>query len=252
MNAIKHIESNIKIHFTRDYSIFNSITGNRLLNGGKINRIIKDISNGLDMLKYCPIIVDQEMNVIDGQHRLHVARKLKSNIWYVISDTLTLPEIAKMNSNTERWKGKDFLQCYATQKNINYIALQEYIDKYKFPISLSMSLLTGTHKNDTGGNGKTLKQQFESGLFTIKIQQEANDIAELVYKFSSFDHFLDRGFIIAISKLFEDKKCDFDHLLKKLKEAPEVLQKQGSAKQYLKSLEELYNYKLRKREIIFA
>src|SRR3990167_9828888 len=107
---MNHLESNIKIYFTRDYSIFKNIAGNRLLNENKINKIIYEIKNGLDVLSYCPIIVDEDMRVIDGQHRLYIARKLQSNIWYVISKKkLSILDIAKVNTNTERWKLKDFI-----------------------------------------------------------------------------------------------------------------------------------------------
>ena len=107
-----HIESTIKVYVTKDWSLFGFKEGNRPLNKSKIKKIIADINGGSNLLKYCPIIVvpsGNKLTVIDGQHRLEVAKQLKTYIYYVIHDGMSLYEIAKMNSATEKWKPKDFI-----------------------------------------------------------------------------------------------------------------------------------------------
>ena len=78
-----HNESSIKIYHSKDYSLFRMINGNRQLDERKIKRIIKDISDGLDVLRYCPILVKvngDQLDIIDGQHRYYVSRKLKCGV----------------------------------------------------------------------------------------------------------------------------------------------------------------------------
>jgi hypothetical protein len=248
--SIPHVEATHKIYFTRDYTRFKNIIGNRLLNESKIKRIIKDIENGLDILKYCPIIVDTEMNVIDGQHRLYVARTIKSNIWYVISESLSLSEIAKINSNTERWKAKDFIHCYSAQGNADYDKLRNYLDEYHFPLSISLKLLCGNKTSD-GGAGMRLKQLFEAGEFKIKTWDKAIAIAMKVNSFAQFESRKTRPFIDAIARLIENGKCDFEHLLKKYEANPDALKPQPDTKSYLRNLEEIYNLNQRSRTVIF-
>lgn len=247
-----HHESNVKVYFTRDYTRFKSIIGNRLLSEPKIKRIIKDIQNGLDLLKYCPIVVDKDMNVIDGQHRLYVARQLKSNVWYVItSDGLTLEEIAKINSNQERWKTKDFLHCYVAQNNPHYNKLQEFMNKYDFPLNVSIQLLSSGTMNETGGGGGSSKSDFEHGKFEVKFEDEAEIIAQKVLLFSDFDQCRKRNFVGAITRIYQAGKCDFDKLHQKYIKNKEELKKCDTVKEYLKNLEDIYNIYSHTRTILF-
>lgn len=236
------------IHFTTDYTLFRSIVGNRELNQNKINRIIKDINSGLNMLPYCPVIVDESLNVIDGQHRFFISRKLKQPVYFVISNKLTLHEIAKVNSNTERWNGKDFIHCYATQGNDNYIRLQAFIDKYTLPITTAIALLSGD-KTISGGTSK--RELFEKGQFKIADEQKATEVVELAFKFSAHPGYRKREFIEAISKLIKAGLCDFDRLLKKFSSNPDLLKECPNSKTYLQELELLYNKDNSKRTAIY-
>ena len=252
-----HVESNIKVFVTREHNIFKSIMGNRLLNHGKIKKIIKEIESGLNMLEFYPIVVDKDMNVIDGQHRLFIARQLKCNIWYIICERkknssgaspITLNDIAKINSNTERWKNKDFLHCYAAQKNDNYIKLSDFCLTWGFDITTSMTLLSGKAIDGSGGVDKSV---FETGQFIVKDIDYANKIARQVHEFKKFPNYNKRAFVVAIAKLVDAGKCDMDELKKKFLKNPENLTAQASAKAYLKVLEEVYNFHRHKREVIW-
>jgi hypothetical protein len=79
-----HTEASLQIFFTNEYSRFRMINGNRQLNEAKINRIIKEISNGNDMRKYYPIQVKENgdrLDILDGQHRFYIARHFKSPVF---------------------------------------------------------------------------------------------------------------------------------------------------------------------------
>lgn len=250
MSTIKHTEANIKIYFTRDYSRFKDLKGNRLLNDGKINRMISDINSGLDMLRYCPIIVDEKMNVIDGQHRLYVAKKLKSNVWYVITDGLTMHEIARINSNQERWKARDFIHCYSSQGVKDYNVLQDFIYQYQWPVSLAVIVLS-TGKTKDGGGGMKSKEKFERGFFKATHVESANMLAAMVERFNEFEGYKSRPFIDAIGKLMDGGKCDFELLLEKFKSNVDMLTSPNNVKGYLSELESIYNKGAHKRKTIF-
>jgi len=247
---MEHTESSVKIYFSREYTQFKSIIGNRLLNEKKINRIIKDIRNGLNMMKYCPIVVDEAMNVIDGQHRLYVCRKLKENVYYVIATKASLHDIASMNSNTERWKGSDFVHCYKAQGNINYEILDHFKEKYDLPITSALLLLSG-RKNIEGGGGGQVKSAFESGLFRVIDEPLAKAVMEQVKQFEQFPGHKTRAFISAILQLHTAGHCDWQHLNKKYSANPDALQSCSTPKDYLLLLEKIYNSGLQKRKTIY-
>jgi hypothetical protein len=249
VEKIEHVEASVKVFFTRKYGMFKSILGNRDLNPVKIKRIIRDIENGLDMLKYCPIIVDREMNVIDGQHRLFVAKQVGSNVYYMITDHITLVEIAKLNSNTDKWKYKDFINCYIVQGKDDYRVLEDFIKKNSTALMLSANLLMyGGPRSGTGGS---VKNYIEQGEFQVKFLAYAEKLMSTVDRFSTFEGYKDRYFIGAVHNLLNANKCQIDDLLAKFHQYQSPLEKCKSMKDYMSGLEMIYNYKNQNRRVIF-
>jgi len=234
---MEHVESSVKVYYTKDYSIFRALKGNRLLNEAKINRIIDDIRGGLDLLRYYPIVVDEKMNVIDGQHRLYVAKKLKLNVYYVIiTRDLTLEEIAKVNSNTEKWNSKDFIHCYKANDNEHYTTLETFLDTYSFPLSVAQHLLMyGTAGNDSGN--ANIKLIFQQGKFKVSYKDDAERIAKAVYEFEHFRKFKTRPFIVAIDRLLA-KGFDMKELATKSLDKIII---QPNYQEYIQLLTTIYN-----------
>lgn len=176
--------SNTCIYFTKDYKQFKFITGNRVINEAKIRRIIKDIDNGLDMLKYCPIVVTADMKIIDGQHRFFVAKTLKKAVYYVVANEITLRDIAAINSRTERWKPIDFVRCYVENGNANYSIVNKFIENYKIPVSAALLVLTNGFTSNNFS--QHILRQFEAGDFIVKQEAEAQKICEYALRFDQF------------------------------------------------------------------
>lgn len=248
-----HKESSIKIYFTNDYSKFRMINGNRQLNQAKIRRIENDILKGLDVLRYCPILVQEKgdlLEIIDGQHRFWVCKKMKSKVWYIVVEDFSLLDIAKINSNTEKWKNKDYVNCYVQQDNQHYVKLDKFMQDYGVPLSMSMRLLM-TGKAQDGGVHENVLDLFKRGRFEVKFEQEAIRIVEACKLFETFDGWNSTAFITAIFTVLFGDKCDFAELVEKFNHDTSQLQKKGSAKEYLTSLEEIYNYRMRSRRVIY-
>ena len=252
---MQHIESSVRIYHTREYARFNLINGNRQLNESKIKKLKRDIVAGLDMLRYCPVIVVENKNrldIIDGQHRFFVARSLKLSIWYVIADPLELTDIAKVNNNTEKWKPKDYINCFVQNDNENYKELQEFMDRHRLPLSVCLKLLSGRMVTNTG-TGNSEGEAFKSGYFKVepKARASAEAIAQLCEKFASFDGHKSRPFITALSMIVTAGKCNVDDLIAKFTKDPSRLIKQVNHKEYLVNLETIYNIGAHQRRVIF-
>lgn len=248
---MEHVESTIKVYFTKDYSMFNSLKGNRLLNEHKIKRIIRDITGGLNMLRYCPIVVDEKMNVIDGQHRLQVARMLKCSIWYVIrKEETSLHDVAKMNSNTEKWKAKDFLNCYVTQRNQHYVDLDKYHTLSGYNLMTCANLLYNGSVN--AGGKDNVKDIFNAGRFEVRFAEYAESFRNAIQLFNRFPEHTTRNFLQAVEKIIKDDKISVIELSDKYERYPDLLTYCDSAKGYLRCFEELYNHRLKQRVVIFA
>lgn len=245
---MKHIEAITKIYFTMEYNKFHLLKGNRTLNQNKIKKIIAEIEGGLNWLPYCPIIVDADMNVIDGQHRLEVAKRINSSIWYVIAGAATLHAIAKLNTNTERWKAKDFINCYKENGDANYEKLDAFLKKFNFPFTMTLNLLEhGTCS--TGGSHSV--ERFESGQWKCKYLDKATELGTLVYRCKDFNGFLKRNFIVAMSRLKEANMADIEELMTKFHKNHSQCLTAVSVKDYMNALEAIYNLGNKFRRVIF-
>lgn len=253
--AMTHVESSIKIYFSSDYALFKMINGNRQLNEAKIKRIRNDIAKGTDVLRYCPILVkeskDGKLEIIDGQHRFWVAKVLRTKVWYIVVEDFSLHDIAKINSNTEKWKTKDYINCYIQQGNDHYKKLETFIHTYGLPFTMSVRLLSTGGIGADGGLHQGGNDDFKRGSFTVAHETEAIRFAEACKLFDSFYGWGSRPFVTAISMILKSDKCDFAELVDKFKNDTAALQKKNTAKEYLASLEEIYNFRMRTRRVIY-
>jgi hypothetical protein len=251
---LNHTESSVKVFFTKEYSRFQTIDGNRQLNEPKIKRIMKDMQNGLDVLRYCPVLVvekDGRLKIIDGQHRFFVARKMGSHVWYIISEDMSLMDIAKINSNTDKWKDKDFINCYVQQGNKHYEVLQDFLIDTGFPLSISLLLFGKGLTQREGGVTSGQKQLFQQGKFEVKEKDTAYMVAEKVKLFKDYPGHNSGAFIQAIVQVIKSGKVPVEDLCEKWAKDKRALTVQRNSKGYLFALEAIYNQGAHTRKVIY-
>lgn len=251
---MNHVEASLTINFTSEYARFRMINGNRQLNERKINKIIKEISGGNDMLRYYPIQVkenDGRLDILDGQHRFWICKKLKRPVFYIlVSEEKTMPEIAKINNNVEKWKNDDYINCYVQHGIEDYIIIREFLETYKVSLTIGLQMLNLGHPgNDTGSNSN-LNEDFRNGYFKVNHLEKAKAICENSLLFSTFSHCLSRSFVIAIYRITEAKLILLNELVIAYKKRPEMLTQQANYKSYVNSLEQILNVGKQKRIII--
>jgi hypothetical protein len=253
---MQHTAAKTKVFQTTEYKRFTNIDGNRPLNKKKIQRIINEISNGNDILDEVPVLVEENktsLHVLDGQHRVEIARQLKRPVHYIIhKQKMSLHNVAKVNSNVEKWKDQDFINAYVKIGNDHYKKLQAFQKEYGIATGICLGLLIdGSMTNDGGGYSEKARHDFEQGLFEVKKYKEAVQIAEICKSFSAYSAWNSRSFIIAVCRILKKEQCDFDILLKKFSQDPEKLQHHTHWKKLVTNLEEIYNIGNSKRRIIY-
>lgn len=253
-SGLRHTLSTVMVFQSDEYGLFKMITGNRQLNERKIKRIIGDINNGIDVLRYYPIQVvekNKRLEILDGQHRFFIAKKLKRPVHYIVmKEERKLVDVAKINSNVEKWKPIDFINCYIQQGNADYKSLQEFIDNYHFSISTSMKLLCNGNPGTEGVDGKTT-EKFQRGEFKARYIKEAISIADNVKLFSGFEFHRERGFVIAIYRIVKADKIKIQELQESFKKNPTALTRHANFKDYIYNLEQMFNLNKQKRRVIY-
>jgi len=241
----------VKVYQTLDYERFNKIAGNRAVNKHKVDRIIKAIQiDKINVLKYAPIIVDSDYNIIDGQHRLAVSRKLKREVYYVIMHKISVRDVARINSNTQNWSAGDFLECYAKLKVKSYIELKEFLAKYPFMrLGIAASLLQrGTLKS---GGGVSSRNSFQDGEFEVRFLKVAEATAEHAKRILPYCEDMRRDLVRALNMLLRSEVYTQEKMFQKLKMYNLKVEVKSSYKDYLSHLEDLYNFRNSQRERIY-
>ena len=241
----------MNIQKTTNYNSFTTITGNRIINKKKVEKLMEDVQNGLNLLPYCPIVVfkdNEKYRIVDGQHRFETSKNLELPVYFVECEELDLRSIARLNSRSDKWSNKDFLECYIKLGIKDYQQLSDFMKQYETIYSASIDLLMYGNI----GRKTNSMQEFRDGEFKVNFLKLAEEVTALtIDTFDKYKFRTDRRLIGAVQQLKEKGLCDFDILKQKIASAPMLMDQQGSTKEYIYNIERVYNHNNQKRVVIF-
>ena len=239
-NGLQHTISTVMVFQSTEYARFKMINGNRQLNEKKIKKIIKEIEMGNDLLYCYPIQVHENngrLEIMDGQHRFYISSKLKRPVYYILlKKEVALPQIAKVNSNVEKWKGADFINCFVQLGNTHYMKLQEIMDQYPVPITTLIAMLQQGKIN----NGSSTMDSFYQGEFEINHYEFTIQILVICSQFDYASKF-SRNFINAISRMITAENVKMGDVIEKVNKNKAELIVSGEWKDYLTNIENIFN-----------
>ena len=113
---------------TTDYGIFNRLAGNRSVDEKRVQKIIQSIQT----VGYVPnpIVVNEKMEVIDGQGRLEALKRLGMPVDYIISKGTTIRQTQVMNATSTTWSKEDYIKSYAEGGSKSYQRLMQMMTMY--------------------------------------------------------------------------------------------------------------------------
>ena len=235
----------MKVNKTSNYSQFKKIRGNRLVNRTYVNNLITSITD-TNLLEYTPILVNKQMEVIDGQHRLEAAKKLGIDVYYIEIGEGDLNMVQLLNTNIHNWSLLNFLDSYILLGNNHYKILKEYIDTYKLPVGISVNLLSG-FKADSGA-GKYGKEKgialFKTGAFKVITLEKAKFIGDKLLEITPFTEggaWKHRSFVDALQIVYEKVKPSI--FLGSVKRIGIKIPRKAKLRDYLIFFEDIYNFR---------
>jgi len=150
---------------TRDYNIFNIIESNRAVGERHVAKLA-DKMKERDLMEDFPILVDNNMNIIDGQHRFFARKLLGLPVYYNVSNVATCKDIHNVNTVSKNWQAMDYLKYYILSGKVEYIKFKKFMDDYSLPsIGIAQKIL-GIYDTSDFRLG-TNKYKFNSGKFTF-------------------------------------------------------------------------------------
>ena len=224
-----------QVHTTTDYFLFKSISGNRQFNELHYKRLKASM---LEQYLFTVILVNENYEIIDGQHRFKVIQELGLPLNYVICKGYALPEVHRLNANSKTWNSDDYLDGYCNMGKKDYLIYRDFKEKYGFGHNECMGMLTG--KNSVG----TSLNEFYNGTFKVTDYEEACRRAELICTLEPFyAGYKRRAFIGALLNLFSKPQFEFTEFIAKLSKNQSALVDCATSAQYISLIEEIYNYR---------
>ena len=146
------------INPSRDYKEFKIITSNREISPTKVRHIMKSIKE-MDLTEANPIIVNQNFEVLDGQHRLEACKLLKLPIYWhqVPVNGLTDKAMILLNANQQSWTQTDYVRHYAKKGVDSYKIVLNMVNNRGYSMSCALSMCSQQGSSTTGVKNGTMK-----------------------------------------------------------------------------------------------
>lgn len=234
-----------KILKTRDYSIFNTVNFNRDKRKNHINGV-KKILQKENLLHMHPILVNQKMEVIDGQHRLAAAEELGLEVFYIQGD-ISYEHILNSNLLQKKLELKDVIKFYALKDHLEeYIKLKDYLETLDINPKSLIGLIFGSCL-------PPLIELIKSGKF--KFPSDITKIEKLIFSYMNFlsfckqkrvtplSMFTNSHFTIAYRNLVLLQQFNESVFMAKLEMRWFDLKPQLNSKEWTKQLINIYNWK---------
>lgn len=228
--------------YTENLDQFKRLVGTRKENPTSVRRLTQSmLTHGF--LKN-PIMVNEKMEVIDGNQRLVAARRSKVGVYYKVCKGFGFEEHAKMNAKVLNWKLEDFETSFSNRNFEHYLTLKEFRKEYSdFSLTNCLSLLSYTV-------GFNQSDSFRSGTWKVHDLLKAEVFAEALRRLQENigSIYKKERFVTAYISARKNPKFDCKRFEKnlKLKSKYELFDESASltTKQYLQVIEIVHNHKL--------
>lgn len=182
---------------TKDYSKFAFLRANRKINKNNVEKI-KASYREWGVIPGRPILIDNDFNIIDGQHRFLALKDLGFPVPYEVIGGDVIGKTMALNSNQEHWQLIDFAKSYAEQGMDSYRKLLKFEEKNKFGFTNSLHLCFGF---------KAKSYDIKKGR-NFEFQEIAHEIADYIHNLDDVTFKTTKAFVYAVYVLFN--KADLE------------------------------------------
>ena len=254
MKRFNHVEQVGVVYKTKQYNIFRIMKDNRDL------RKVKELSKKMNLSKEypfnTPIIVNEKMQVIDGQHRLFLTKGVEKYVYFIQVKGATIDDVIDMNTIKNEWKIQDFVKSYSNRGNKYYKIVEDLQNKYRSEVELSpISILTLMSTDGKVPSEYIIKE----GRLTYNIADSWNawdenypkylDVVNVLKKLNK-KGYSQKHCISSLVILFNNEHYNHEHFIKQLEKYSYMFKTTiYNRKYFLEIFEDIYNYNSRKRPI---
>jgi len=241
-----------KCYATKEYNIFKWLDGNREVSEKHVNTVMSSIKKG-NLIKYQTITVNEDMEILDGQHRFEACKRLGIHVHYKIMPKGTYKIPAILNHANKEWRFLDYLDNFAVNDHEDYVKLEAFQTKYNISLKRLGYLMSKEQK-------EIFDKEFRTGGFTLV--DNLDDISNKIDKINEIIKYLN-GILIneskrfletdnfwrALYRLLVEKDVDIERFKEKLCINRMAIGPLGTHKQYFDLLMKIYNWKTKKSRV---
>lgn len=193
------------VFLAEDLSIFKTLDGNRSVADGRVDKIVSSIQK-VGFIQ-SPIVVNENLEVVDGQGRLEACKRLGLPIPFIKVKGIGIEECLSMNINQKNWTMTDYINSYAARGNENYQRIKVFYDCCGFSRNVAMWLLFRS-----GGVTESIKNG--SAIVTEEMVDSATDLATFFHRFDGIEINRRVEFVIAVLYALQCDGVTPEHLIK--------------------------------------
>lgn len=247
-----------QVNSTNDYSKFKNLQGNRHVNKLHVNRLKESFRKAYLLT---PIVVNQDYEIIDGQHRYEAAKQMNLPINFIICNDYSLKEVQLLNTNMKNWKKEDYLKAYCDLNFPEYLKFELFMQMFpELGIASCETILTnrlsGGHAsksskeyvNVTNESGSYAVRYFQEGDLSIPDFEKSIENAKKIMLIKPYyDGFFRPTFVRAMIGIFKIQNYSHSKMIEKLNSNPNALQHCTNVTQYKLLIEDIYNFRSREK-----
>lgn len=204
---------------TTKYNMFNTTEYNRSVTEEYVYKLMASFAEK-DLKRATPIIVNEEMEVVDGGNRLEARRRLKLPIYYIVVEGLSAKnDIARLNMDRKGWTYPDWHKHYVQRDQDseaedttfeNYPLLAEFMKEHKFNFNISLRMFS------LSKNANQLYGRFKKGILTYPDPSKSDDLATWMGVCAEHLKEKSQNFLIALWFIYDNKDIDNEQFEKLL------------------------------------
>lgn len=240
------------VYQTKDLSSFKVSEENREVSDPHLSRLVKAIKKK-NLLADFPILVTQDMTIIDGQHRYLAASELELPIYYRIATATEWADVGFANAAVKKWSLDDYLRYWCVKKVPAYLRLQEFLeDNPHMTLGIAVQLMSNV-RLDRGVGGQRgqvepWRRDFVAGTWEIVSYENAEALSQMLLDFKSYYAGYRRvQFANVMFELYKTAWYDHARMMHQLRTYGKTVEIRNATRKgdYMEMLEYAYNFNRR-------
>jgi hypothetical protein len=237
-----------QIYEESNYDVFHRLPDNRDLLSSRFNKLIASIS-----AKYIlnPIVVNENMEIIDGQGRYEALKALGKPIIYIIANGATSDDCRLMNKYNTKWVKSDFAKSHAKAGKKAYVLLLKCCEETKMPIETVLRL--SSHAAHAQAHAMSVLERGDLE-FTEEDYEIVKDLAVKITEVLEALQYRGRAniaFATALKVAVETKGYEHERMLKNCAVLRNTYSQMSRMGEQLKEFERIYNYRASKSKRLY-